>query len=75
MKKTTKAFLLLSWLHILLCLSCQVRVTEARFRHLGQGICAKPSPSCGDSQGSHQVNGQPDKPCKRIPRPPPPRDC
>lgn len=36
MKKTRQAFLLLlSLIHILLCLSFQVRVTEARFRYLG----------------------------------------
>ncbi|KAL0714259.1 hypothetical protein Bca4012_021238 [Brassica carinata] len=74
MKKTTKAFLLLSLLHILLCLSSQVRVTEARFRHLGVGICARPPPPCGDeSMGGDQVSGHKDKPCKTIPRPPPPK--
>ncbi|KAL0866534.1 hypothetical protein Bca101_045652 [Brassica carinata] len=35
MKKTIQAFLLLSLVHILLCASFQVGVTEARFRHLG----------------------------------------
>ncbi|KAG2325084.1 hypothetical protein Bca52824_007812 [Brassica carinata] len=34
MKKTIQAFLLLSLVHILLCASFQVGVTEARFRHL-----------------------------------------
>lgn len=36
MKKTIQAFLLLSLVHIFLCASFQVGVTEATFRHLGQ---------------------------------------
>ncbi|KAH0911949.1 hypothetical protein HID58_035270 [Brassica napus] len=75
MKKTTKAFpLLLSLIHILLCLSSQVRVIEARIHNTGVRICARPPPPCGDeSMGGDQVSGHKDKPCKTIPRPPPPK--
>ncbi|KAF8046349.1 hypothetical protein N665_3798s0002 [Sinapis alba] len=78
MKKTTKVFLLLSLLYIFLCLSFQVRGTEAaRFRHLGKlPICTKPPPPCGDSpKGSDPVKGQKHTRCRPIPRPPPPSDC
>ncbi|KAL0843298.1 hypothetical protein Bca101_016543 [Brassica carinata] len=77
MKKTTKAFLLLSLFHIFLCLSFQVRGTEARLCHLGKiKICTKPPPPCGDSPaGNDPVMARKDKPCRPIPRPPPPRDC
>ncbi|RID46945.1 hypothetical protein BRARA_I03579 [Brassica rapa] len=75
MKKTTKAFpLLLSLIHILLCLSSQVRVIEARIHNTGVRICARPPPPCGDeSMGGDQVSGHKDKPCKPIPRPSPPK--
>ncbi|CAA7019175.1 unnamed protein product [Microthlaspi erraticum] len=55
MKKTTQVFILLCLLHVLLCLSSQIRVTEARLSHLGESrsliakkpsICVKPSPPC-----------------------------
>uniref|UniRef100_A0A1J3CT44 Uncharacterized protein n=1 Tax=Noccaea caerulescens TaxID=107243 RepID=A0A1J3CT44_NOCCA len=79
MKKTTKAFLLLSLLHILLCLSFQVHVTQARLRHLGKAamtlICTRPPPPCGDSPKASGATGSNDKPCKTIPRPPPPPRC
>ncbi|CAH8375736.1 unnamed protein product [Eruca vesicaria subsp. sativa] len=79
MKKTTKAFplLLLSLLHILLCVSSQARVTEARRLHnTGVQIIARPSPPCGgESMGDDQVSGHKDKPCKTIPRPPTPPRC
>ncbi|KFK34523.1 hypothetical protein AALP_AA5G156900 [Arabis alpina] len=74
MKKTSQAFLLLSLLYILLCLSSQVRVTEARFRHLGEdqsriprkpSICIRPSPPCRAPLGSRSI-----KPCLTVPRPP-----
>ncbi|CAA7033091.1 unnamed protein product [Microthlaspi erraticum] len=55
MKKTTQAFVLLSLLYILLCLSFQVGVTEARFRHLG--VTPSPAGYAG-----------PSKPCGAPPR-------
>ncbi|KAJ0241626.1 hypothetical protein HA466_0210240 [Hirschfeldia incana] len=71
MKKT---LLLLSLIYILVCLASQVRVTEARLHKTGVRICARPPPPCGDeSVGGDQVSGQNDKPCKTIPRPPPPK--
>uniref|UniRef100_A0A0D3DSL3 Uncharacterized protein n=1 Tax=Brassica oleracea var. oleracea TaxID=109376 RepID=A0A0D3DSL3_BRAOL len=40
----------------------------------GVRICARPPPPCGDeSMGGDQVSGHKDKPCKTIPRPPPPK--
>lgn len=40
-------------------------------------ICVRPSPPCGDSpKGGEDTPGRDyKKPCKPIPRPPPPRDC
>ncbi|ESQ45227.1 hypothetical protein EUTSA_v10010867mg [Eutrema salsugineum] len=74
MKKTRQAFLLLSLLHIFLCLSFQARVTEARLRHLGEAariligskpsICVRPSPPCRAPLSSRL------KPCITVPRPP-----
>ncbi|KAL0741616.1 hypothetical protein Bca4012_083129 [Brassica carinata] len=51
MKKTIQSFLvlslvLLSLVSILLCVSFQVGVAEARFRHLGVGA-VKPTPMIG----------------------------
>ncbi|EOA25046.1 hypothetical protein CARUB_v10018352mg [Capsella rubella] len=67
-KTTTQAFLLLC----LLCLSFQVRVNQA-----GREICVSPSPPCGaPPKRSEESPGHTyKKPCKPIPRPPPPRDC
>ncbi|KAG7628271.1 hypothetical protein ISN45_At03g045420 [Arabidopsis thaliana x Arabidopsis arenosa] len=74
MKKTTRqAFLLLCLLHIFLCLSFHVRVHQGK-----PEICVRPSPPCGDSPkgGGEDTPGHNyKKPCKPIPRPPPPRDC
>ncbi|EOA25021.1 hypothetical protein CARUB_v10018319mg [Capsella rubella] len=76
MKKiTTQAFLVLCLLLILLYLSFEVRVAEARRRHLVMvpktQICTKPPPPCGASPSGSQVTGQMDKSgCKTIPRPP-----
>ncbi|CAH8337775.1 unnamed protein product [Eruca vesicaria subsp. sativa] len=73
-KRTTQSFLLLlllSLLHILLCVSLQVGVTaEARFRHPGVATLKRgpvgPSQSCGAS------SGRSGKPCRQV-RPRPPR--
>uniref|UniRef100_A0A1J3FRG8 Uncharacterized protein n=1 Tax=Noccaea caerulescens TaxID=107243 RepID=A0A1J3FRG8_NOCCA len=82
MKKTEKASLLLSLLHILLCLSFQVHVTEARLSHLAippsqflhrppvpPPMPALPSPPCGSNIGS-QTMAQREESCRKIRRPP-----
>ncbi|KAL0709720.1 hypothetical protein Bca4012_016698 [Brassica carinata] len=71
-KKKTIQFLVLSLVHILLCVSLQVGVAEARFRHLGIGavkwtkkIGMSPSLPCGAPQYY-----RPGKRCRLVP----PRD-
>ncbi|EOA25023.1 hypothetical protein CARUB_v10018330mg [Capsella rubella] len=72
MKKTTLALLLLSLLHILLCLSFHVCVTEARFRHLGEErMYTPPSPACGGSPRASfdtLITGQTKRACRKSPR-------
>ncbi|ESQ28603.1 hypothetical protein EUTSA_v10019374mg [Eutrema salsugineum] len=82
MNKKTKASLLLCLVLVLLCLSIQVHVTEAR--HLGDGqkidSDADPpmhmpvfrSPPCGSNIGS-QIMAQSEEPCRQISRPLNPR--
>ncbi|CAN8279028.1 unnamed protein product [Cochlearia groenlandica] len=75
-KKTTKAFVfLLCLVHILLCLSFQVHISEARLCHLGVSVGTRslmggvgPSPTCGSSP--RRGRGGRDKPCRQVPRPP-----
>ncbi|CAF1697851.1 unnamed protein product, partial [Brassica napus] len=68
-------FLLLSLVHILLCVSLQVGVTEARFRHLGvvkwtKKIGVSPSPPCGALQRRPPYKRETEKSCRLFP----PRD-
>ncbi|KAG7533077.1 hypothetical protein ISN45_Aa08g007140 [Arabidopsis thaliana x Arabidopsis arenosa] len=74
MKKITQALLLLTLLHILICLSFQVRVTEARFRHLGEErIGTIPSRPCGAPPRASQVTLTGSKrSCKKVRRRQPP---
>ncbi|ESQ45226.1 hypothetical protein EUTSA_v10010872mg [Eutrema salsugineum] len=75
MKKTRQAFLLLSLLHMFLCLSFQARVTEARLRHLGEARMSKPSisvrppPPCRAPLSPGRVTPL-KRPCISVPRPP-----
>ncbi|KAJ0255226.1 hypothetical protein HA466_0100150 [Hirschfeldia incana] len=78
MKKPTQAFVLLSLLHILLCLSFQIRVTDARLRHISENrslistppsTCVKPSPPCRAPLSTQA------KPCVTVPRPPRKSGC
>ncbi|KAF8092273.1 hypothetical protein N665_0418s0008 [Sinapis alba] len=70
MKKTTKVFLLLLRLMLLTCLVFQVRVAEARFRHLGEErIGATPSIACGGAPKRSEVTRITNRRC-RISRPP-----
>ncbi|CAF2039478.1 hypothetical protein BRARA_I01330 [Brassica rapa] len=73
MKKTTQVFLLLFRLMLLICLVFQVRVTEARFRHLGEErIGAIPSIPCGAAPRRSELTGIMNRLCRRtrISRPP-----
>ncbi|EFH64720.1 hypothetical protein ARALYDRAFT_315619 [Arabidopsis lyrata subsp. lyrata] len=79
MKKTTQAYLLLSLVHILLCLSFQIRAIEAirplladppsQIRNPPPPSPVWPSPPCGSNIGS-QVTAIREKSCRQIPRPP-----
>ncbi|ESQ28602.1 hypothetical protein EUTSA_v10019374mg [Eutrema salsugineum] len=75
MNKKTKASLLLCLVLVLLCLSIQVHVTEAR--HLGDAdppmhMPVFRSPPCGSNIGS-QIMAQSEEPCRQISRPLNPR--
>ncbi|CAL9239440.1 unnamed protein product [Arabidopsis halleri] len=80
MKKKTQAYLLLSLVHILLCLSFQIRAIEAirplqaeppiQILHPPPPASPVwPSPPCGSNIGS-QVTALGEKSCRQIPRPP-----
>ncbi|KAL0672735.1 hypothetical protein Bca4012_000716 [Brassica carinata] len=64
-KRKTIQFLLLSLVHILLCVSLQVGVTEARFRHLEIGV--SPSPPCGALQRRPPYKRETEKSCRLFP--------
>ncbi|KAH0888462.1 hypothetical protein HID58_050891 [Brassica napus] len=71
-KRKTIQFLLLSLVHILLCVSLQVGVTEARFRHLGvvkwtEKIGVSPSPPCGALQRRPPYKRETEKSCRLFP--------
>ncbi|CAN6806228.1 unnamed protein product [Brassica oleracea] len=74
-KRKTIQFLLLSLVHILLCVSLQVGVTEARFRHLGQSLFTQriikftvyPSPPCGALQRRPPYKRETEKSCRLFP--------
>ncbi|EOA35907.1 hypothetical protein CARUB_v10021165mg [Capsella rubella] len=78
MKKTAQASLLLSFLHILLCISFQLRATEAIRPNLAMPPSpilnppppspVWPSPPCGSNIGS-QVTAVKEKLCRQISRP------
>ncbi|CAN7005735.1 hypothetical protein IGI04_009508 [Brassica rapa subsp. trilocularis] len=71
-ERKTIQFLLLSLVHILLCVSLQVGVTEARFRHLGvvkwtKKIGVSPSPPCGAHQRRPPYKRETEKSCRLFP--------
>ncbi|AAF23835.1 F1E22.19 [Arabidopsis thaliana] len=76
MKKTTQAYLLLSLVHILLCLSFQIRAIRPLLAEPPSQILNPPPPSpvwpsppCGTNIGS-QVTAVGENSCRQIPRPP-----
>ncbi|XP_010511509.1 PREDICTED: uncharacterized protein LOC104787600 [Camelina sativa] len=78
-KKTTQASLLLSLLHILICISFQLRATVAIRPNLAISpsqilnspppAMVWPSPPCGSNIGS-QLTALKEKLCRQIPKPP-----